>query len=84
MAKFGIENNGAPVEVMGKVVRWLCTDPEAAAYNGRNIEAQHFCHARGLLPGWDGPRVLDNHIRYDRSGAVLDDLERALAERQEA
>jgi NAD(P)-dependent dehydrogenase (short-subunit alcohol dehydrogenase family) len=84
MAKFGIENNGAPVEVMGKVVRWLCTDPEAASYNGRNIEAQHFCHARGLLPGWDGPRLLDNHIRYDRSGAVLDDLERALAEGQEA
>jgi NAD(P)-dependent dehydrogenase (short-subunit alcohol dehydrogenase family) len=82
MAKFGIENNGAPVEVMGSVVRWLCTDPEAAAYNGRNIEAQYFCHARGLLPGWEGPRVLDNHIRYDRSGAVLDDLERALAEGQ--
>lgn len=81
MAKFGIENNGAPVEVMGKVVRWLCTDPEADAFNGRNVEAQHFCHERGLLPGWEGPRVLDNHIRYDRSGAVLDDLERALAER---
>ena len=29
MAKFGITNEGAPMEVMGKVVRWLCTDPEA-------------------------------------------------------
>jgi NAD(P)-dependent dehydrogenase (short-subunit alcohol dehydrogenase family) len=82
MAKFGIENNGAPVEVMGSVVRWLCTDPGADAFNGRNIEAQHFCHERGLLPGWDGPRVLDNHIRYDLSGAILDDLERGLTERQ--
>lgn len=84
MAKFGIENNGAPVEVMGKVVRWLCTDPGADDLNGRNIEAQHFCHERGLLPGWEGPRVLDNHIRYDRSGAILDDLEQALAARQGA
>jgi NAD(P)-dependent dehydrogenase (short-subunit alcohol dehydrogenase family) len=81
MAKFGIQNDGAPVEVMGTVVRWLCTDPEAASLNGQNVEAQHFCHERGLLPGWAGPRVLDNHIRYDRSGAILDELERALAER---
>jgi NAD(P)-dependent dehydrogenase (short-subunit alcohol dehydrogenase family) len=81
MAKFGIQNNGAPMEVMGKVVRWLCTDPGAAALNGTNIEAQYFCHERGLLPGWDGPRVLDNNIRYDRSGAILDDLEADLAAR---
>ena len=39
------------MEVMGKVVRWLCTNPEAEQYNGRNIESQFFCHARGLLPG---------------------------------
>jgi NAD(P)-dependent dehydrogenase (short-subunit alcohol dehydrogenase family) len=81
MAKFGIQNNGAPMEVMGKVVRWLCTDPGADAFNGQNVEAQHFCHERGLLPEWSGPRVLDNHIRYDRSGAVLDQLEADLAAR---
>lgn len=79
MAKFGIENKGAPMEVVGKVVRWLCTDPEADQYNGRNIEAQFFCHERGLLPGWDGPRPLANKIRYDRSGAELDQLEADLA-----
>lgn len=79
MAKFGIENNGAPMEVVGKVVRWLCTDPEADEYNGRNIEAQFFCHERGLLPGWEGPRPLANKIRYDRSGAVLEQLEADLA-----
>ena len=81
MAKFGIENNGAPMEVLGKVVRWLCTDPEAEQYNGANIEAQFFCHEKGLLPGWEGPRLLDNKIRYDQSAAVLAQLEADLAAR---
>jgi NAD(P)-dependent dehydrogenase (short-subunit alcohol dehydrogenase family) len=81
MAKFGIQNNGAPMEVMAKVVRWLATDPEADGYNGQNIEAQFFCHERGLLPGWEGPRLLDNHIRYDLSGAELARLEDDLAAR---
>jgi NAD(P)-dependent dehydrogenase (short-subunit alcohol dehydrogenase family) len=83
MAKFGITNQGAPMEVMGRVVRWLCTDPEADRYNGRNIEAQYFCHERGLLPGWDGPRVQDNSIRLDTSGADLRRLEEELAAGQE-
>ena len=83
MAKFGIENKGAPMEVLGKVVRWLCTEPEADTLNGTNIEAQFFCHDRGLLPGWDGPRVLANKIRYDPSAARLQQLEDALAARTE-
>jgi len=83
MAKFGIENNGAPMEVLGKVVRWLCTDPEAEALNGANIEAQFFCHSKGLLPGWEGPRVLANKIRYDPSAAILQGLEDDLAARSE-
>ena len=81
MAKFGIENKGAPMEVLGKVVRWLCTDPEADQFNGRNIEAQFFCHERGLLPGWEGPRPRDNSIRLDTSGADLQRLEDELAAR---
>lgn len=81
MAKFGITNRGAPVEVMGKVVRWLCTDPEAGAFNGRNVEAQFFCYERGLLPGWEGPRALDNNIRLDTSGAALQQMEDELARR---
>jgi NAD(P)-dependent dehydrogenase (short-subunit alcohol dehydrogenase family) len=81
MAKFGIKNNGAPMEVLGKVVRWLCTDPEADQYNGKTIEAQFFCHERGLLPGWDGPRQLDNAITYDMSAAILGQLEADLAAR---
>jgi len=82
MAEFGIENNGAPADVIGVVVQWLLTDPEAEQFNGHNIEAQFFCHERGLLPGWEGPRVNEAPIRYDLSGKVLDDLENELRARQ--
>lgn len=81
MAEFGIENNGAPADVIGVVITWLLTDPEAASYNGHNIEAQFFCHERGLLPGWAGPRANDAPIRYDLSGKVLLDLEADLRAR---
>ncbi len=84
MAKFGITSDGAPPEVVAKVVTWLCTAEEAHQLNGTTIEAQYFCHDRGLLPGWPGPVWKDNHIRYDRSGAIIDDLERELARRQDA
>ena len=79
MAKFGIENAGAPAEVIGAVVAWLCTSDEADEFNGLNIEAQYFCHERGLLPDWPGPQAQNNNIRYDRSGAILDELETKLA-----
>ena len=78
MAEFGIENVGAPADVIGAVVVWLVTQPEAKEFNGQNIEAQFFCHERGLLPGWEGPRVNEAPIRYDLSGKVLADLEDAL------
>ena len=75
MAQFGFEDNGQPPDVIGAVVAWLATDPEAQELNGTNIEAQFFCHERGLLPGWDGPEPNTAAIRYDRSGAILADLE---------
>jgi len=81
MAEFGIENNGAPADVIGVVINWLLTDPEAESYNGQNIEAQFFCHERGLLAGWAGPRANDAPIRYDLSGKVLLDLEADLRAR---
>jgi NAD(P)-dependent dehydrogenase (short-subunit alcohol dehydrogenase family) len=81
MVKFGISADGAPMEMMGKVVRWLCTEPEAEKYQGRNIEAQYFCHERGLLPGWSGPKKPGaNSIIYDMSAANLTELERKHAE----
>jgi NAD(P)-dependent dehydrogenase (short-subunit alcohol dehydrogenase family) len=55
MVKFGFSPSGAPPAVPAKVVRWLVTEPEAEAYNGKNIEAQNFCHEMGLLPSWGGP-----------------------------
>jgi len=84
MAEFGIENNGAPAEVVAAVVVWLLSDPEAEQWNGRNIEATFFCHERGLLPGWRGPDPAESPIRYDLSGKVLDDYESALRAARQA
>jgi NAD(P)-dependent dehydrogenase (short-subunit alcohol dehydrogenase family) len=78
MAEFGVKANGAPADVVAAVVAWLVTDPEAAEWNGRNIEAQFFCHERKLLPDWEGPLANEAPIRYDLSGYELDQLERAL------
>ncbi|WP_217429611.1 SDR family NAD(P)-dependent oxidoreductase [Sphingomonas bacterium] len=56
MRQFGFSaTSGAPPEVVAEVVLWLATSPEAVALNGGNIQAQPFCHERGLLPGWGGP-----------------------------
>ncbi len=53
MAAFGFDaSTGAPVEVVGKVCRWLLESPDADARNGENIEAQPLCSELGLLPGW--------------------------------
>jgi NAD(P)-dependent dehydrogenase (short-subunit alcohol dehydrogenase family) len=55
MAEFGFDaSQGAPPDVVGAVVAWLATAPEAAAMNGTNVEAQDFCRELSLLPGWDG------------------------------
>lgn len=53
MAAFGFDvSTGAPAAVIGKVCRWLCDAPEAAAYNGTTIQGQDLCRELGLLPGW--------------------------------
>jgi NAD(P)-dependent dehydrogenase (short-subunit alcohol dehydrogenase family) len=78
MGKFGFGSQGAPAQVPAKVVRWLCTSPEADAYNAVNIEAQHFCHERGLLPGWPGPVPAKKEgVIYDLSGYNLDQITKA-------
>jgi NAD(P)-dependent dehydrogenase (short-subunit alcohol dehydrogenase family) len=75
MAKFGITSDGAPPTVPAKVVRWLCTSPEAKAFNGENIEAQQFCHERGMLPGWSGPYLpKEQSVTYDLSGYHLSQM----------
>ena len=83
MAEFGIPL-GAPADVMGALVAWLATEPEAKEYNGETIEAQYFVHERGLLPGWDGPEWRDNSIKYELAGHNLDELEKDLSQRNPA
>ncbi|MBM3692649.1 MAG: SDR family oxidoreductase [Actinobacteria bacterium] len=78
MGEFGFELIGAPPEVVGAVIAWVATDPDAEAYAGRTIEAQYLCHERGLLPGWAGPRPNTSAIAYDRSAATLEALEARL------
>jgi NAD(P)-dependent dehydrogenase (short-subunit alcohol dehydrogenase family) len=81
MAEFGFSSDGAPPEVVGAVVAWLATSPEAPAFSGRTLEAQFFCHERRLLPGWPGPTANRHALAYERAGAELERLERELAER---
>ena len=53
MGVFGFDAaTGAPVEVMGKVCRWLLESPDADAVNGQCVQAQPLCSELGLLPGW--------------------------------
>jgi NAD(P)-dependent dehydrogenase (short-subunit alcohol dehydrogenase family) len=72
MAGFGFsadDGTWQPPEVIGEVVYWLATSPEADAYNGECIQGQELCHQRQLLPGWnpkgdlDGPVVYPSKIR---------------------
>jgi NAD(P)-dependent dehydrogenase (short-subunit alcohol dehydrogenase family) len=39
---------GAPVEVIGAVVAWLATSPEAQELDGTNVQAQPFCREHQL------------------------------------
>lgn len=76
---------GAPPAVAGKVARWLCADPDAGALNGQTIEAQPFCHERGLLPGWNGPQAEHaESAEYDLAGYNLQQLSQALRARRDS
>ena len=77
--EFGFGNWGAPPEVVGEVVAWLATHPDADALNGTTIEAQFLCDELGLLPGWPGPEPNRAAIRYDAAPERLRRLEEQLA-----
>jgi len=82
MGAFGFDTSGAPPQVVGVVVAWLATQAEASKFNGQTIEAQFFCHERGLLPSWEGPTVNSNAITYDPAAANVERLEADLAAKQ--
>ena len=53
MAEFGFGADfGEPAEVIGEVVHWLATSPEADSHKGKTIEGQEFCFQNNLLPSW--------------------------------
>jgi NAD(P)-dependent dehydrogenase (short-subunit alcohol dehydrogenase family) len=55
MAEFGFDaSTGAPVDVVGAVVAWLVSSPDAATFNGAHLHAQDICRERNLLPDWTG------------------------------
>jgi NAD(P)-dependent dehydrogenase (short-subunit alcohol dehydrogenase family) len=78
---FGFGGWGAPADVVGGVVAWLATGGHGDRFLGETVEAQFLCHELGLLPGWEGPRPNQALLRYDRSGARLQQLETALQDR---
>ncbi|WP_236794700.1 SDR family NAD(P)-dependent oxidoreductase [Amycolatopsis sp. GM8] len=71
MARFGFAANGEPPEVVGAVVAWLATAPEAAELNGHTIFAQQFCADHDLVPGYTGPQPRKPSGRPDLSGAHI-------------
>jgi NAD(P)-dependent dehydrogenase (short-subunit alcohol dehydrogenase family) len=65
MAEFGFGADfGEPAEVIGEVVYWLATSPEADAYKGKTIEGQEFCYQNKLLPEWTPKAPLTGSIVY--------------------
>lgn len=42
----------APPEVPATVIRWLATEPEAARFQGRTIQAQPFAIEHGIVSDW--------------------------------
>jgi NAD(P)-dependent dehydrogenase (short-subunit alcohol dehydrogenase family) len=43
---------GAPTEVPAAVMAWLVTDPGAAEWDGKMVDAQRLCKKLGLVPCW--------------------------------
>jgi NAD(P)-dependent dehydrogenase (short-subunit alcohol dehydrogenase family) len=78
MGEFGFDMKGAPPDLVAAVVAWLATHDEAPQYSGTTIEAQFFCHERGLLPDWPGPTPNENKLTYDTAGADLQRYEEEL------
>jgi NAD(P)-dependent dehydrogenase (short-subunit alcohol dehydrogenase family) len=55
--RFAEQWGGAPTEVPAAVMAWLVTDPGAAEWDGKMVDAQRLCKKLGLVPGWPKPRA---------------------------
>jgi NAD(P)-dependent dehydrogenase (short-subunit alcohol dehydrogenase family) len=74
MAGYGFAADGEPPEVVGTVVAWLATHPEATEFNGQTIFAQDFCHERQLYPSWPGPRLREPSSQPDPAAEQIAEL----------
>jgi NAD(P)-dependent dehydrogenase (short-subunit alcohol dehydrogenase family) len=54
--RFAEQWGGAPPEVPAAVMAWLATDPGAAEWDGKMVDAQRLCKKLGLVAGWPKPR----------------------------
>jgi NAD(P)-dependent dehydrogenase (short-subunit alcohol dehydrogenase family) len=53
MSAFGFNaDNWTSAEVIGEVVNWLATSPDADQYLGQCVQGQELCYELNLLPDW--------------------------------
>ncbi len=65
MAEFGFGSDfGEPAEVIGEVIHWLATSPDADRFKGKCIEGQEFCYQNNLLPSWTPKSPLTGAVLY--------------------
>jgi NAD(P)-dependent dehydrogenase (short-subunit alcohol dehydrogenase family) len=74
MAGYGFAADGEPPEVVGAVLAWLATNPDATQFNGDTVFAQDFCHERNLLPEWSGPKLRQPSSQPDLAGYQIAQL----------
>jgi NAD(P)-dependent dehydrogenase (short-subunit alcohol dehydrogenase family) len=51
-AQFSARFRGAPPEVTGAAIAWLCSSDDALELAGTLVHSQPLCKRRNLLPGW--------------------------------
>jgi hypothetical protein len=51
-AQFAARFRGAPPEVTGAAIAWLCSSDDALELAGTLVYSQPLCKRRNLLPGW--------------------------------
>ena len=53
--QFAPRFRGAPPEVTGAAIAWLCSSDDAGELAGTLVYSQSLCKRRDLLPGWPSP-----------------------------